>query len=90
MTYEERQGEGRVLCEELSLFAEDIAPRGIDRWSLLRKFVSPPSVEFVLALSLWEYSPSLETQSIRDNAYAEVVSAWRRAAAEFCAERSAF
>ena len=88
MSYEERQEEGRVLCEELCLYAENIAPLGIHRWSLLQPFIGPPNVEFVLALSLWEANPSLRTESKLGDAYAEVLSAWRTAAAEFSAERS--
>ncbi len=88
MNYKERRAEGRLLCDELSGHTAGLAPRGIHRWDLLKKFVDPPGVEFVLALSEWEHRPSPETQSRLGDAYAEVLRAWRRAAAEFCAERS--
>ena len=90
MNYEERQVEGRLLGKGLDGWIDIIAPRGIRRWDLLSKFVDPPGVEFVLALSLWESSPSLETQSRLDAAHQNVIAAWERASAEFCAERSTF
>ena len=90
MSYAHRQSYGRFLQENLSRHTAQLAPRGIHRWDLLKKFVDPPVVEFMLALSSWETDPSDATESKLEDAYRAVVREWRRAAAEFHAERAAF
>ena len=88
MSYEHRQEYGRFLQENLSSHAAGLAPRGIHRWDLLPSFTAPAGVEFMLALSEWESGPSDATESKLQDAYKNVLQSWRRAAAEFCAERS--
>ena len=90
MSYERRQSYGRFLQENLTNHTAALAPQGIRRWDLLQKFTTPSGVEFMLALSEWEDSPSDATESKLQDTYKEVLTAWRRAVAEYCAERSAF
>ena len=86
MSYEQRQAKCRFLGKGIDGWVDIIAPPGIRHWDLLSKFVDPLGAEFVVALSVWESSPSPETESSLNDVHHEVLAAWRRAAAEFTTE----
>ena len=90
MTYEQRQAKGKILCQKLSEAVAHIVPEGIGRWDRAWEIVDSSSAIFMNALSAWEIDPSDATMQRVSDAYDAVLDAWRRAAAEFCAERSAF
>ncbi len=89
MSYADRQQKGQLLCQKLAEAVAGIAPKGIGHWDRAWEIVDRPSVKFMLALTAWETNPSTDVAKAVSRAYDDLLSAWRVAADEYAAERSA-
>ena len=89
MTFEQRQGKGKILFQKLAEAVAKIAPNGIGRWDRCWEVVDAPSAEYMIALSAWEIDPSNVTMQRVSNAYDAVMAAWRMAVSEYVAEGAA-
>ena len=85
--FEGRQQKSKQLCERLTdRIGEVAAAVPLNHWPPV---ADAPSAAFMVALTAWETDPSdLTMQQVTDT-YESVIEAWRVAAAEFTAERSA-
>ena len=86
MTYDKRQAWGRHSQEQLSKRIAEIAPGRINRWALLREYVSAPGVNYMIALSTWEADPTDKNEGKLMKAHDGVIDSWWCAAAAFTAE----
>ena len=86
-TFDERQKKSRQLCEKLTERIGVVAaavPR--DHWPPI---ADTPSVAFMVALTAWEIDPGDLTMQQVTETYGLVIDAWRIAAVEFTAEKTA-
>ena len=86
-SYEQRQQKGQEVCERLVQRIGEVARSvPLDHWPPV---ADAPSAAFMVALTAWEIDPSDLTMQRVTDSYESVIGAWRIAATEFSAERSA-
>ena len=84
----DRRERGTKLCRRLAADVGGIAPTGIGRWSRTWDMVASADTAFMLALLRWERTGDDAERPALRQAYAAVLDAWRRAAAEYERERA--
>lgn len=83
MTAAERRERGTLLCRQLADEVASIAPGDIGRWERAWEIVAGADTAFLVALTLWETTGADGDLPALRAAYGNVVTAWRRAVAEY-------
>ena len=81
MTTDERRERGTELCRRLSADVDKAVPKGIGTWPPAWEMVGDADTEFMLQLLRWERSGTGSDKAALRASYAQVLDAWRAAAA---------
>ncbi len=85
---DERRRRGTELCKRLAAEVATLTPPGIGAWPRAWEIVAPADAAFLIAVVAWESDPGERAKGKLRERHVAVLDAWRRAGAEFLAERT--